>query len=139
MDLTAMNLTAVNPYRYREQAEANSLKRLSERLARPQEAGAELSAEQQKLLEACRDFEALFIEQMLNAMRKTVEKTGLVDGGMAEEIFEDMLYEEYAKKMARTAGFGLAETLYRELSPRLADPEPEAAWQAARAYADALG
>jgi len=134
-----MNLTAVDPYRYLQQAESSSLKRLSDRLTRPREAAGELSAEQEKLLQACRDFEALFIKQMLDAMRNTVEKTGLVDGGMAEEIFEDMLYDEYAKKMARTAGFGLAETLYRELSPRLAQQESEAAWQAAAAYADALG
>ncbi len=40
---------------------------------------------------------------MLNVMRKTVEKEGLLDGGMSEDIFEDMLYDEYAKKMAETA------------------------------------
>jgi len=69
-----------------------------------------------RLYRACEDFEALFIKQMLSSMRKTVHKTGLMDGGMAEEIFEDMLYDEYALKMARSAGFGLSDTLYRELS-----------------------
>ncbi len=69
-----------------------------------------------RLYRACEDFEALFIKQMLSSMRKTIHKTGLVDGGMAEEIFEDMLYDEYALKMARSAGFGLSDTLYRELS-----------------------
>jgi flagellar protein FlgJ len=53
---------------------------------------------------------------MLKVMRDTVPESGLLDGGMAEDIFEDMLYDEYALKMARTAGFGLSDTLYRELS-----------------------
>ena len=78
-------------------------------------AGAQ-SADDKKLFEACQDFEAIFIKQMLDVMRKTVHKTGLLDGGAAEEIFEDMLYDEYAAEMARTARFGLAETMYGQLT-----------------------
>lgn len=68
-----------------------------------------------ELYKVCQDFEALFIKQMLNVMRKTVKKEGLLDGGMSEDIFEDMLYDEYAKKMAQTAQFGLAETMYLQI------------------------
>ena len=70
-----------------------------------------------ELYKACLDFEAIFIKQMLNSMRKTVEKSGLLDGGMAEDIFEDMLYDEYAAKMATTANFGLAAMIYGQLQP----------------------
>jgi len=69
-----------------------------------------------ELYKVCLDFEAIFIKQMLNVMRKTVEKNGLLDGGMSEDIFEDMLYDEYAKKMAQTAQFGLAETMYLQIN-----------------------
>ena len=69
------------------------------------------------LYKVCLEFEAIFIKQMLNSMRKTVEKSGLLDGGMAEEVFEDMLYDEYAKKMAATANFGLAAMIYGQLQP----------------------
>jgi flagellar protein FlgJ len=69
------------------------------------------------LYKACLDFEAIFIKQMLNSMRKTVEKSGLLDGGLAEEFFEDMLYDEYAKKMAENANFGLAAMIYNQLQP----------------------
>jgi flagellar protein FlgJ len=69
-----------------------------------------------ELYKVCLDFEALFIKQMLNSMRKTVEKQGLLNGGMSEDIFEDMLYDEYAKKMAQTAQFGLAETMYLQVN-----------------------
>jgi Rod binding domain-containing protein len=71
---------------------------------------------QSKLYKAAQDFEAIFVKQMLNSMRKTVDKSGFVDGGMAEEIFEDMLYDEYAAKMTRVAGFGLADQIYLQLA-----------------------
>lgn len=79
----------------------------------PAKAAVDKSSE---LYKVCLDFEALFIKQMLNVMRKTVEKNGLLDGGMSEDIFEDMLYDEYAKKMAQTAQFGLAETMYLQIN-----------------------
>jgi Rod binding domain-containing protein len=69
-----------------------------------------------KLYKVSVEFEAILIKQMLNAMRKSVAKSGLIDGGMAEEFFEDMLYDEYAKKMAGSAGFGLADMIVRQLS-----------------------
>lgn len=70
--------------------------------------------EEAKLKEVCRDFEAIFIKQMLDSMRKTVQKTGLLDGGMAEDIFDDMLYDEHAKIMSKTGSFGIADLLYRQ-------------------------
>ena len=69
-----------------------------------------------ELYKACLDFEAIFIKQMLNVMRKSVQKEGLLDGGLSEDIFEDMLYDEYAQKMAQTAQFGLAETMYLQIN-----------------------
>jgi len=69
-----------------------------------------------RLYQVSVEFEAILIKQMLNAMRKSVPKSGLLDGGMAEEFFEDMLYDEYAKKMAETAQFGLADLIVKQLS-----------------------
>ena len=68
-----------------------------------------------KLYQTAQDFEGLFVKQMLSSMRKTVEKGGLMDGGMGEEIFSDMLYDEYAQGMTKSAGFGLADSLYQQL------------------------
>ncbi len=69
-----------------------------------------------KLKEATLDFETLFVKQMLNSMRKTVSKSGLLDGGQAQEIFEDMLYDEYSAKISRTAGLGISDMMYQQLS-----------------------
>jgi flagellar protein FlgJ len=71
------------------------------------------------LYKACQDFEALFIKQMLDAMRKTVNKADdMLNGGMSQDIFEGMLYDEYAKKMAETAQFGLSDMIYRQVSSK---------------------
>jgi flagellar protein FlgJ len=69
-----------------------------------------------KLYEQCREFESIFVKMMLTAMRKTVDKSeGLINGGMAEDIYQDMLNDEYAKSMTKTAGFGLADQVYLQL------------------------
>ncbi len=72
-----------------------------------------------ELYKASVDFESLFIRQMLEVMRKTIHREDdLLNGGMTQDVFEGMLYDEYAKKMAETAGFGLADTIYRQLSSK---------------------
>jgi flagellar protein FlgJ len=49
-------------------------------------------------------------------MRNTVQKSGLLDEGFAGDIYEDMLYDEYAKSFSKNANFGLAELAYLELT-----------------------
>ena len=74
------------------------------------------TAEQGRLKEASRQFEALFVKQMLDSMRGTVEKSGLIDTGFAGEIYEDMLFEQYAAKMSKVGSFGIAEMIYNQFS-----------------------
>ncbi|HAW86958.1 MAG: hypothetical protein A2087_06490 [Spirochaetes bacterium GWD1_61_31] len=64
----------------------------------------------------CQEFESLFVQMMLKEMRATVHKGELMNGGNAEDIFEDMLYQERARDMTKASGFGLADSVYRELS-----------------------
>jgi flagellar protein FlgJ len=74
--------------------------------------------ERERLIEVAQEFEALFIKQMLDAMRATRNpENNLVDGGMAENIFEDMLFTEYSRLMSRTTSFGLAEKIVNQLLP----------------------
>jgi peptidoglycan hydrolase FlgJ len=70
-----------------------------------------------KLYQACEDFQAVFIKQMLDTMRKTVDKSGsLMQDNEGGKIFEDMLYDEYSKKMSKSAGFDLADNLYKQMA-----------------------
>lgn len=68
--------------------------------------------DRERLEAAARDFESLFIKQMLDSMRNTLNSEDrIVKSGMAGDIFEDMLYDEYAVLMAKTGGFGLADMI----------------------------
>lgn len=71
-----------------------------------------------ELYKQCQEFESIFVNMMLKEMRKTVDKSGLLNGGQAEDIFQDMLYDEYSKDMTRAAGFGLSDQIYLQLTGR---------------------
>ena len=79
------------------------------------------------LKEAARDFESIFINQMISAMRKTVHDGGLVKKSSGEKIYESMLDEEWSKKLAGKSGSGgLSEMLYQQLSRRFKLDEEDA-------------
>jgi Rod binding domain-containing protein len=70
-----------------------------------------------KLYQECQEFESIFVKMMLKEMRNSVDKSNsLLDGGWAEDIYSDMLDDEYSKSIARNAGLGLSEQLYKQLS-----------------------
>ena len=69
-----------------------------------------------KLYEVCMELETFIIKNLIKSMRSTVQKTGLIDTGFAGQVYEDMLYDEYAKSFAQNANLGFAEMAYRELT-----------------------
>ena len=81
----------------------------------PQEKKDELK----KLEGVAKDFESIFVYQLMKEMKKTVKKTGLVHGGMAEDVFTDMLDQERAKTMS----MGIGDLLFQQLSLGIA-PSP---------------
>jgi Rod binding domain-containing protein len=91
-----------------------------------------------RLPDACRDMEAIFINHMVSAMRRTVEKSGLIDGGAAEEIYTSLLDAEWAKSMAAAGGLGLARLLEEQLArEESAPPGPETPERGERSGAEA--
>ncbi len=81
-------------------------------------AGNKFTPANKELYSACSEFEAMFIKQMLDSMRKTVEKTSLTESetdSTGKDFFEDMLYDNYSKKMAETANLGIAKMMYLQL------------------------
>jgi flagellar protein FlgJ len=69
-----------------------------------------------KLYEQCEALETFLVKTLISSMRNTVQKTELIDSGFAGKMYEDMLYDEYAKGFTRNAGFGLADMAYLELT-----------------------
>ena len=73
--------------------------------------GAAGSKDREDLRKACAEMESLFVNQLMTEMRKTVQKTGLIDGGMSEEIYTSMLDSALAREAAESGGIGLARQL----------------------------
>jgi len=62
-----------------------------------------------------REFEAIFLAEMLAPMFDGLDTDGLGGGGMGEEIFRPMLIERYAEAISRVGGVGIADSIVREL------------------------
>lgn len=72
-------------------------------------------ADQAKLKTACQDFEQLFLTQMLQQMRSSIPKDGMLGGGQQEEMFNGMLDQERAKAWSQDGGIGLANLLFQQM------------------------
>jgi len=75
-----------------------------------------LSQEQDaQLKKVAQQFESIFVNQMVEAMRRTVVKQGMVPESQAEKIYQSMLDQEYSSKVAESARLGLSEIIYQHL------------------------
>jgi len=70
----------------------------------------------QALRQACEQFEAVFLAQLLQKMRDTVPEDPVLGDSRAKDIYYSMLDWEMAQQIARTQSVGLAAMLYRQLS-----------------------
>lgn len=62
-----------------------------------------------------KDFESVFISQMLTPMFESVEVDETFGGGTGEEMYRSLMVEEYGKLIAKTGGIGIAEQVKAEL------------------------
>ncbi|GHU64703.1 hypothetical protein FACS189447_02110 [Spirochaetia bacterium] len=69
-----------------------------------------------KLYEQCEALETFLIKNLISSMRNTIQKSDLLDTGFAGKMYEDMLYDEYAKDFSKNANLGFAEMAYMELT-----------------------
>ena len=72
--------------------------------------------------EVSKQFESIFIHQMLKAMRKTVVRSELLSS-FAGEQYESMMDEEIAKEVSKHKGIGLSKVIRRQLD-YLTQPSP---------------
>jgi flagellar protein FlgJ len=69
-----------------------------------------------QLQAACAEMESLFLSHLLKELRATVDKSGFISGGQAEEIFTSLLDVEISKKMSAAGGIGLSDILLEQLA-----------------------
>jgi peptidoglycan hydrolase FlgJ len=92
------------------------------------------STDDQRLRAVAKQLEGVFVQQLFKAMRETVPKDGVTDGGAGEEIFTGMMDETMATHVPEQWDRGIGESLYRQLRAAL---PPQANPGAAPADADA--
>lgn len=106
----------------------------ADRAAQPQGAGAVSAACQtgqvhgekapcidktSELYQQALELESFFVKIMLDSMRSTLAKTSLTGkDSFAGKMYDDMMYEELARTVTKTAGLGLADQIYLQLAPK---------------------
>ncbi len=86
-------------------------------LAKPGQEKTLNPEENQKLRKACADFEALLTQQMLATMRESAfEAEGLFEKSYGEKLFQSMIDQQLAEKMAAGQGSGFGDMLFKQLS-----------------------
>ncbi|MFT4692362.1 MAG: Rod binding domain-containing protein [Limisphaerales bacterium] len=71
-----------------------------------------------------REFEAIFLREILRNSQKTVIESGLTKQDGATGIYQDMMVEQLANGMKESGGFGLAESLERQLNNQFVTAAP---------------
>lgn len=71
--------------------------------------------ENKELKKVAKQFEAVFVNQMIGAMRKTVMPGGLIPESNAERVFKGMLDSENAERIADSEQLGLSQIVYEHL------------------------
>ena len=86
----------------------------------------------EELMDACREFEAYFVEQVFNAMLKTTEVFSDKEDSYASKMvdyFKDGAIQQLCSQVSDGDGIGLAKTLYeqmkRQYSPTTIQPTQE--------------
>lgn len=86
------------------------------------------SPEKAALTKVAQQFEAIFLRQMMGAMRSSNLDEGMFDSGATQQ-FQDMADSRTADAMAQKGSLGIAELLVQQLGARMspaATPNPAA-------------
>lgn len=98
-----------------------SLALMQAQMAQSKAAQAQTSAknmsenEMAKFEAAAKDFEAMFVTEMMKPMFENLKPDPRFGGGKGEEIFQGMMLQEYGKMMAETGQLGIADNIKQEL------------------------
>lgn len=67
------------------------------------------------LRKVSKQFEGVFVNQLVGAMRKTISKGGLIKESQAERVFQGMLDAEHAQAISDADQLGLSNVIYEHL------------------------
>ncbi len=74
-------------------------------------------ATDEELMDACKQFEAYFVEQMFKAMAKTVPTNDSLSGSTANmlDFYKDEMIQKLAEDSTEQNSLGLAQMLYEQM------------------------
>jgi peptidoglycan hydrolase FlgJ len=64
---------------------------------------------------AAKDFEAVFLAQVMGQMFEGISTDGPFGGGQGEAMFRSLMMDEYGKQLSAQGGIGLAASVTRQL------------------------
>jgi len=82
--------------------------------------------------------EAVFVQQMMSEMRKTVNKSDFMKSGFAQDMHASMMDEAIAQSSTRQSTFGIATSIYKQLEMAQSNMKPAASTQEISRTADKL-
>lgn len=74
-----------------------------------------VNSEAKNVDDASKEFEAMFVSQMLRPIFDTLEVDEVFGGGHAEQTWREFMVEEYGKLIADRGGIGIADSVKREM------------------------
>ena len=68
-----------------------------------------------KTADAAKQFEGVFLSEMMSHMFEGVKTDPEFGGGQGEDMFKSLLTNEYGKQMANNGGIGIADQLQKAM------------------------
>ncbi|SFQ00809.1 flagellar protein FlgJ [Butyrivibrio proteoclasticus] len=121
LDIKGLNSTAITDYAMQESKNASTIA-LQNKLQNTSETSTD-----DELMEACKSFEAYFLEQMFKEMQKSVDalKPETEDNSTSTlvDFFKDKTLQEVCSTSVETQSNGFAQMLYENLKRNYDIPE----------------
>ncbi len=74
------------------------------------------AAEEEELKKVCADFESIFLYNMLQKMRGSVPKSGLLTEMQGKDTYNAMIDQKVAEDLAKGGGMGLQQMLFDQIT-----------------------
>lgn len=70
-----------------------------------------------KLKKATQDMEAIFVKDLLAAMRKTAPKQSFGGSSLGGDMYQDLFDQAIAEASSRNGSLGVGQSIYRQMAP----------------------
>jgi len=72
-------------------------------------------ASREEIERTAKDFESVFMAQMIKPMWDGIETDGMFGGGPGEDAVRQMILQEYGKSMAESSGYTMSKDIMTEM------------------------